>query len=192
MRELGYLEAFLRSPKTVFTATDAAMLWGQSSDVNTRSRLRNAVNSGKLLRLRKGLYAKDTNYNRFELAVKIYTPAYLSFETVLLKEGVIFQYSDEMHVASYLTREIECDGHTIVYRKLKEDILTNPLGIDQQGEIAIASKERALLDTLYLNKSYYFDNLEVIDWNKVFSLVGIYSNKRLLNELKRLHQSSRN
>jgi len=39
---------------------------------------------------RRGIYAKDKNYDRLELANRIYTPSYISLETVLSREGIVF------------------------------------------------------------------------------------------------------
>jgi len=60
---------------------------------------------------------------------------------------------------SYLTREIICDGQKYVFRKIKDTILTNSLGLEKKDNYFIASRERAFLDTVYLNKNYYFDRL---------------------------------
>jgi hypothetical protein len=49
------------------------------------------VKNSQLIRLRRGLYAKDNDYNKYELATKICIPSYVSFETVLRNAGAIFQ-----------------------------------------------------------------------------------------------------
>lgn len=190
MKKGDYLDALLRSPKTVFSISDIALLWQEPRSVNTRARLHYAVTHGQLIRLRRGLYAKDKNYDPLELAVKLNTPAYVSFETVLAQAGVIFQYYNTIFVAAYLSRHIVCDQHEFDLRRLKPSILTNPLGINQDNEYAIATTERALLDTLYLNKTYHFDHLNMIDWEIVFSLVEIYENQRLKIEIERLHKQT--
>jgi len=75
----------------------------------------------------KGIYAKDKNYDRLELANRIYTPSYISLETVLSREGIVFQHYEQIFLVSYLTREIICDGQKYVFRKIKDTILTNSL-----------------------------------------------------------------
>jgi hypothetical protein len=105
-----YIEVLLRSPRTVFTTNDIALLWGESGAANVRVRLSSYVKNGKLIRIHHGIYAKDKNYNRLESATRIYTPSYVSFETVLTRAGVNFQYYGNIFVASYVTREIEADG----------------------------------------------------------------------------------
>jgi hypothetical protein len=119
------------------------------------------------------VYVKDKNYDKLELAVRVFTPAYVSFETVLAREGLIFQYQDSITVASYLTREIVMDGQKYEYRKIKDSVLTNTDGVMQQENLWIASRERAFLDVLYSKTDYHFDNLRSVNWDTVESLLPI-------------------
>lgn len=180
-----YLDMILRAKNTVFSTKDIALLWGERSSAAARVRLNYYVKAGKLIRLHRGLYAKDQNYDQFELATKIYTPSYISFETVLARAGVVFQFYKSIFVASYLSREIEIDGQRYSYRKIKETILTNSAGLETKDNYYIASPERAFLDIVYLQKGYYFDNLSPLDWKKVFEILPIYNNKRMEKEIKK-------
>lgn len=172
------------SKNTVFSIKDLALLWKESDTGLVKMRAYRYVKADKLRSIRKGLYAKDENYNRNELATKIYTPSYVSFETVLGKAGVTFQHYGQIFVASYLTREIVIGGQTYSYRKIKESVLTNNAGIEHKDNYSIAVPERAFLDVVYLNKNYHFDNLSILDWNKVLEILPIYSNKRMEKEIK--------
>ncbi len=174
----------LRSNNSAFTFKDISLIWGDTNKKTTISAINYYVKTGNLYRIRRGFYAKDKNYDKFELATKIYTPSYISFETVLGKAGVIFQYYGQIFIASYLTREITADGQTYAYRKIKGSVLTNNAGIEQKENYSIATPERAFLDVLYLNKDYHFDNLSVLDWNKVLEILPNYSNKRMEKEIK--------
>lgn len=187
-----YLTAILRSPKTVFTYGDIFLLWGEQSSNSARVRLNYYVRNGDLYRIRRGMYAKDKNYNKTELASRIFTPSYVSFETVLAKEGVTFQYYSQIFIASYLSREILIDQQIYSFKKIKDDILTNPLGIENKDELSIATKERAFLDTLYINTDYYFDNLGSLNWDKILEMVEIYQNKRMLKKVKELYAIASN
>ena len=168
---------------TVFSFKDIALLRGDSGSA-ARVRVNYYLKNGNLYRIHQGLYAKDKNYNKYELATKIYTPSYISFETVLGKTGVTFQHYGQIFVVSYLTREITADGQTYSYRKIKESVLTNNAGIEHKENYSIATSERAFLDVVYLNKDYHFDNLSVLDWNKIFEILPIYSNKRMEKTVK--------
>ena len=187
MQKGNYLSSILRSNKTVFSSKDIALLWHDPGTSATRVRLHYYIEKGDLYRIRKGLYAKSRDYNRMELATRIFTPSYVSFETVLARDGLIFQYYNQVFVASYLSRKIIVDGQTYSYRKMKTKVLVNPIGVEHVSETSIASKERAFLDTLYVNADYQFDNIRAINWEKVFEILPIYSNQRMVKKVKGLY-----
>lgn len=175
----NYLDILLRSSKTVFTVKDATLLWRDSNRNAVQVRLNYYAKNGKLVHLRKGVYAKDSDYNHYELATNLLRPSYISFETVLGLSGIIFQYYKLIFVASYVKRDIICDNQVYSFRTINRKILINPAGIDFGKNYAIATKERAFLDTIYRSKEYHFDNLSPLDWNKVFALLPIYANKQM-------------
>ena len=182
-----YLDILLRSSKTVFSNKDIALLWGEEGENSVRVRLNNYTKSGKLIRLRRGFYAKNKNYDKNELAGKIFVPSYISFETVLGAAGVTFQYYSQIFLASYQAKEIEIDGQKYSFKRLKENILMSNLGIDSEEGYSIATLERAFLDVVYLNTQYHFDNLRPLDWEKVYKFLPIYGgNKRMEATIKKL------
>lgn len=190
MNKGDFLSSILRSNKTVFSSKDISLLWHTPSVSATRERISYYIKKGELYRIRKGFYAKDKNYNRLELATRIYTPSYVSFETVLAKEGLIFQYYEKIFIASYLVREISVDGQIYSYRKIKTNVLITPVGVLQSNETSIATKERAFLDTLYVNSDYHFDNLHNVNWEKVFEILPIYTNKRMEKKVNSLYRTA--
>jgi len=175
----NFLTAIYGSKQTVFTSREIALLIGEKSLDNLKSKLSYYVKTGKLIRLRRGLFARDEKYDGNELAVRIYTPAYVSFETILGREGVTFQFYSSIFVASYLSREILVGSQKIIYRKLKDEILTNQKGIVDRGCYSEATKERAFLDRLYLFGEYSFDNVRGINWALCQEIVPIYQSKKL-------------
>ena len=174
-----YLDILLRSPKTVFSTKDVALLWVEERENTVSARLNKYAKAGKLIRVRRGLYAKDKNYDKFELATRIYTPSYISFETVLTRAGINFQYYSNIFVASYVSREVEIDGQKFTFVRMKSYVLSNTDGIDHKAGHAIATKERAFLDRSYVSKDYHFDNLDSLDWDAIFRILPIYNNKRM-------------
>lgn len=190
MRKGSHLGALLRSGKTVFSSRDVDLLWGGADTSKNRVKLHYFVERGELYRIRRGFYAKDREYNRLELATRIFTPAYVSFETVLVRAGLVFQYYKSITVATYLSREITCDGQPFRFRKVKDTVLTDPSGIEVSGEFSMATAERAFLDTLHLIGEYHFDNLSPLDWEKVFELVPLYGNQRLRRAVEALYRQS--
>jgi predicted transcriptional regulator of viral defense system len=187
-----YLSAILRSEKTIFTFKDIALIWQEEASPATLVRINYYIKKGELFKLRKGIYAKHKHYDRLELATRIFTPAYVSFESVLVREGLIFQIYESIFVASYLTREITIDGQVYSFRKIKDPVLTYPLGVNHENNRSLASKERAFLDTLYIHKNYHFDHLQVLDWEKVFEIMPVYENKRMENKVYQLFNQKEN
>jgi len=186
-----YLLELMRSKNTIFTSKDVPLLWDEPDMEFVRKKLYRYLKAGKLYSVRKGVYAKDRNYNKYELATRIFTPAYVSFETVLAKAGVIFQFYGQIFIASYLTREVVIDGQTYSFKKIKDLMLTNRAGIEVKDNYFIASPERAFLDVVYLNKDYHFDNLINIDWDKVDTILPIYGgNKRMEMKIKRYREAA--
>ncbi len=190
MRKGEYIPTILRSKKTVFSFKDIALFWGDSGSA-VRVRVNYYVKKGALYRIRRGLYAKDKNYDKFELATRIFTPSYISFETVLGRAGITFQYYSRISAVSYLTREITADGQIYSYRKIKGTVLTDRTGIENKGEYLTASRERAFLDTIYINKDYHFDNLSPLSWDKIFEILPIYKNRRMAKKVEELYKYSK-
>ena len=138
------------------------ILWEANYD-NLKSKIAYYVKKGYLSRIRKWIFVKE-NFDVYELACKIYTPSYVSFETVLLDYGIIYQPSDEIFLASYLSRNIELEYKwktiKLVYRKLKDNLLYDYSGIIKKDYYNIASSNRAVKDIKYLKPDFYFDNLK--------------------------------
>jgi len=187
-----YLEKLLRSDKSIFSTKDVALLWQEDNRVVITDRLKKYVKAGKLIRLRHGIYAKDENYDRLELATRIYTPAYISFETVLTRSGINFQKYDSIFVASYVTREIEVGEQKIAFIRIKDHVLTDLTGIEHNDGVAMASKERAFLDRVYVSQDYHFDNLNPLDWDKVFQILPIYNNQRMIKMVNNYYKHYKN
>src|SRR3990167_883376 len=133
-----------KKPQTVFTLQEIALLFPEIPYGNLKKRMSYFAKSGAIKKLSRGIYAKD-KYEVLELANKIYTPSYISLETVLQKAGVTFQYYERIFAVSYLTRTIEVGNHVIEYYRIKKSILLNKKGIEEQGSVVVASAERAFL-----------------------------------------------
>jgi len=179
----------LKSDKTVFSFKDILLNSEEADEEQLRRRISYYVREGQLYGIRRGIYAKDKKYNKLELATKILVPSYVSFETVLAEAGITFQHYSQIFVASYKSREIICDGQAYVFKKIKDEILTNNVGVEDKNNYSIATKERAFLDVAYLNKDYHFDNLRPLDWDLVFDILPIYNNKRMTKTVNRYYKA---
>ncbi len=171
------------SPKTVLTIKDIALIWEETNTVNLLSKVKYYAKQGSLTRLTRGVFAKDKNYSPKELATSVYTPSYISFETVLREAGIIFQHHDSIFVAGPYSTTKKINDTTITFRKLKDSILYSPLGIKNEKNYSIATPERAFLDTIYLSPKFYFDNLRSINWETCFEIAKLYDNKQLIKRV---------
>jgi predicted transcriptional regulator of viral defense system len=172
-------------PKTILTTRDLALIWEETNHDNLKAKIAYHIKRGALIRLTRGVFTKDKHYDLKELATSLYTPSYISFQTVLRKAGIIFQHYDTIFAAGPWSRNIIIGETRITFRKLKDTVLFSPAGIENKESYSIASPERAFLDTIYLAPNYYFDNLRQINWEKCFELVKIYNNKQLIKRLKK-------
>ncbi|MCR4313756.1 MAG: hypothetical protein NUV84_00725 [Candidatus Uhrbacteria bacterium] len=177
------LAKLYQSSKTVLSTKDIALIWNETNTVNLLSKIKYYAKQGSLIRLTRGVYAKGDEYDLKELATSIYTPSYISFETVLREAGIIFQHQTAIFVASQYPTSKTIDGHPIVFRKLKDSVLYNGLSVQQEKNYSIATPERAFLDTIYLSPKFHFDNLRPINWDLCDTLVGLYQNKQLIKRL---------
>jgi len=176
-----------KKPQTIFSLKEISLLFPELAYKNLKSKLSYFVSTGKLKRVRKGIYAKE-NYNQLELANKIYTPSYISLETVLEKEGIVFQKYKTIFASSYLTRRIKVEKQEIFYRNIKDEVLLNSLGVREENYYFIASKERAFLDAVFLYRDYHFDNLRPLDWEKIKEMEKIYSSKALVKRVTQYYK----
>lgn len=168
--------ALYKKPQTVFTLKDVSLLFPEIPYNNLKVRMFYFAKSGSIRKLSRGVYAKD-QFDVLELANKLYVPSYVSLETVLQKAGVIFQYYESIFAISYVSRTVEVGGYTIVYRRMKKDVLLNKQGVEEQGNVVIASPERAFMDAVFLYKNYHFDNLDPLNWDKIMELKNLYKSR---------------
>ena len=178
-----------QDPRTVFKIADIALITGQNNPESLAKKLNYYVKTGKIHSPRRGLYVKP-GYNPEEMASKLFTPSYISLQSVLQRAGVIFQYSEKLTLISYLSREVEVDGQIFTYRRARQKVLYNWNGIirNDQG-IYQATPERAFVDLCYLEPGFYFDNLSPLNRNLVENLLAIYSSPNLNKRVKNILSS---
>jgi len=183
-KEIDILFEVYKDSRTVFKINDIALLIN-SDDRLLYQKLNKLVKKGKLLNIRKGIYAKE-GYKSEELACLLYTPTYISLSYVLQRSGIIFQYDSAITNISYLNREIYVNEQSIQYRQVKREILLNTNGIINKNNTNIATTERAFLDTLYLNGFFYFDNIKPLNINKIYELLPIYNSASLKKKVEKI------
>lgn len=182
---MKYLDKILNSNKTVFSYEDISILLGIKNKNTIKSFITRLIKSWIFKSNFKWIYTLN-KYDIFEFASKLKKNSYISFETVLKQNWIIFQdYSSIIFLASNNSISKQVDNIYFKYNKIKDDILYNPLWIINKWTYLIATPERAICDRIYLSPNYYFDNLENIDKQKLADISQIY-NKRVILEVKKL------
>lgn len=179
------LQKLLESWSSVFTIPELKQLLGKRNSTYINLVLQPLKTKGILKNIHYGIWAFK-EYDVYELASKVKSSSYISFETVLQKNNIIFQhYHNTITLASINTVEKHIDWYTFSYHKIKDSILMNPLGIQNMGKYMIASPERALCDMVYLYKNIVFDNIESlqIDLLKEISTIYPKSTNLAINKL---------
>lgn len=178
-----------QSNKTILTNKDLALIWGENDQAKLNAKTAYYVKQGAFIRLTRGVFAKDKNFNAKELANSLYLPSYISFETVLREAGIIFQHYDTIFVAGRWTKTLTLDKYTFTFRKLKDAALYNSTGVINEGNYSIATPERAFSDMMYLFPNYYFDNLKSINWERCDEMIKIYDNNQLVKRFNRYRKN---
>lgn len=183
---INVLETILGSQRTVFTLQALMMLTECSDTKKLTKSLQYYAKSGKILNPRKGIYTKLT-YDEQEMACSLFRPSYISLEYVLGRAGVVFQWDDTITSVSYLSREVEVDGKSYRFRIINPEIWVGMEGVEQHGSVAIASPEKAFLDTVYLSAgNCYFDNLRPLSIKKINELLPFYNSSTLNKRVKEM------
>ena len=184
--QINILEAILGSPKTVFTLQSLVMLTGCSDTKKLTKSLYYYAKGGKILNPRKGVYTK-LKYDEQEMACSLFRPSYLSLDYVLGRAGVVFQWDDAITSVSYLSRQVEVDGKSYRFRKISPEIWVGMEGVERHGNVAVATPEKAFLDTVYLSAgNCYFDNLQPLSMKRINDLIPFYNSTKLNERVKEL------
>jgi len=182
-----YFKRLAESEKTVFTVDDLKKIWSVDNANYLKVIINRLFQRKEIIRIHRGIYVLANKKHDFlELANKLKSPSYVSLETVLQKEGIVFQdQGSVIFSVSNNTLSKKAGNMTFRYFKLADEILSNPLGVETRGQVIIASPERALCDRLHLSPKYYFDNLRGLNAEKLTSISAIY-NQRVKKEIQQI------
>jgi len=172
-----------RPEQTVFLRSEVVQLAGEIGGKAVTDALFYATRRGYLHKISRDIYSLGLDYSKLELANKLRRPSYISLYTILQERGVVFQPYSSIFVVDSRSQEIELEGQKYIYRKIKDDILLNPLGIETLGEVSKATVERAICDKLYLDGLEYFDNLRGVDWEVMTKLnAEVYGYSKVITD----------
>ncbi len=163
-------ETLLKQDKKTFHASDLALLWGIDNQGTLNMTLKRFVDRGILKRIHKGFYATTNigDLDPLDLGFShLNTYSYVSLETILAREGVIFQEIKYVTFISSKSTIFEIEGTQYKSRQLKDEFLNNTAGVNKVDNHFEAIAERAVADILYYSPKYYLDNSAAVDFDKV-------------------------
>jgi len=185
------LNQLLKLDQTVFTIDDLSVVWGQNKRSDTVQSIRNYVKSGKIYRLKRGLYSTQKTPDIFCVANKIIPPSYVTGLTVLIKNGLSFQASDTIHNAAKYHKKITVSNQIFLYQKLDERILFNSSGLEFTNGALFATTERAICDMFYWNEKVEIDFYNSINWDRLSNLAQLYNKKTVVSRVAILQKKHR-
>ncbi len=170
-------------PKSYFSINDLAKIVDLDRNA-LKVAISRAIKKGELLKLTKGYYAKDIdNISLENLAVNIYKPSYVSFQSALNHYNILSQQTMALTLATTKRKkEINIYDNLIIYHHINNNLFWGYL---KQDNYLLAEAEKAFLDLAYLSLNGYahFDpsemNLDLIDKRKLKKHLNKFKNKKL-------------
>ena len=177
--------------KRIFNIVDLGKIFNSVNKNTIYKTAERLVNNGILKRLNKGLYINTAKApDIFEIANYLYTPSYISLESALYRYGVI---SQSPYLITSVTpkkpKKIIAEGTDFEYVHITAKYF---FGYVSDKGILIATREKALIDLLYLisKKARRFNltnlDLKEIDRKRFKAYLKHYSYLPLINLLKRI------
>jgi len=160
----------IKQDRKLYHSQDLAVLWGIANKNTLYTTIKRYVQRGVLISIYKGLYSTVPLSQLNPLALGkaiVHRYTYLTTESVLAQAGVIFQTTYQYTFVSDLPKKVTVNSMSFLFRKLKDEYLYNPVGIEDKSGNYVATPERAVADMLYFNSRYHFDNPEAVDFEKV-------------------------
>lgn len=161
----------IKLPKVTFSLADLRKLPGLQEEY-IKTTLSRALKAGEVIRLAGGLYSKNSGEIALEnLAINIYNPSYLSFESALNFYNILSQQSTALTLATTKrAKKLSIQNRLVAYRHLKQSLFW---GYKKNNDYLLAEPEKAFLDLAYLSLNGYghFDpkemNLKLLDIKKL-------------------------
>ena len=147
-----------------------ALLWGINNKNTLYTAIKRYVQKGILISIHKGFYSTIPLDQLVPIRLALgflHRFAYVSCETILINKGIIFQKENYYSLVSDISTNFTIVDKHFKVRKMKDKYLFNDQGIIKKDGIAFAGVERAVIDILYFNPTFNFDNRAGVNWQKV-------------------------
>lgn len=167
---LSKIDLLLKQDKNLFHTPDLGLIWGVSNKNTLYTTIKRYVKKGILISVHKGFYSTKSLEKIDPIALGIgflHQYAYLSTESVLVEAGVINQEINYLTLVSAVSKKFVLGGNAYLVRKMQDRFLYQTIGMEEGGGYKKASLEKAVVDLLYFNPHYHFDNKNLVDWQKV-------------------------
>jgi predicted transcriptional regulator of viral defense system len=180
--------------------TREILMYELRSYASPKSKLTTMIKKGQIIPIVRGVFATSPEDPRLPAASLIYNPSYISFETALAYHQMIPERVHQVKSAGFrLKKEKHFDTPFGRYSFLYIPESVFPWALqpaqDQGHGFRLATKEKALLDTLYkirgvksmkVLESLLFEDLRLekdivlkLDWATIQNLVPLYSSTTL-------------
>lgn len=170
------INILLKQDRRIFRTSDLSILWNINNKNTLYTTIKRYVDKFILFPISKGLYSivdpKQLDRQSIVLAA-IHDYAYITTETVLVENGVIFQDIPYITCVSGLSKKSQILNIDYKVRQLKDEFLYNNVGILKNNGIAKATLERAVADMLYFNPKSHIDGANIVNWDKVKEIQNI-------------------
>jgi predicted transcriptional regulator of viral defense system len=185
--------------------TREILMYELRSYASPKSKITTMIKKGQIIQIVRGVFATSPEDPRLPAASLIYNPSYISFETALAYHQMIPERVHQVKSAGFrLKKEKHFDTPFGRYSFLYIPESVFPWALqpaqDQGHGFRLATKEKALLDTLYkirgiksmkVLESLLFDDLRLekdivlkLDWATIQNLVPLYSSTTLQTLVK--------
>jgi hypothetical protein len=174
----------------IFSSKDLRSIISPTSNVDFYRQIKKLVKEKLIFKFCQGIYV-SSNFSRPHLIMAINSQATLSLEYALAFYNMIGTYSDAVirPLVKEVKRPIKTNDLTLEFKKLNEDLF---FGNVIEDGVRVATKEKALLDTLYFYQKgtkYYFDiysdiDISEIDHEKINEYLTNYRNPKFIAFVK--------
>lgn len=155
---------------------------GGENPIDLGRQLSRWVKSGKLIQLRRCLYAlskqyQKTNPHPFLIANRIQRASYISLQSALEYHGLIPEYVPAItSICTGRPEEVITPLGSFIFRHIKKEFFSNYQFIDlgEEQSAFIATPEKALFDLLYLTP--FSDKLEYLQELRLQNLKNLNTN----------------
>lgn len=145
-----FLKAIKKFPKPFYKLVDFEKIFRQDK-ITIQKSVERLAKAGIIKRLMKDIYVlEDKPQDLTKIAGLLYQPSYLSFESVLFKNGIINQPPfGATFATTRRSKKLELGNGEFWFSQIKPELWW---GFEQKNGVFTAAPEKAITDMLYLKR----------------------------------------